>query len=135
LLLEYSAFKAGVKSQIEEILESNELPQSAKDDLEKIFRDNNYDFPRDLTGNIKLGRLLNLLNVNWDITSLENIKMLEKEGIKLFLLSINGFNVGYLVNSDKLVDIKNLKDNVSLIERITDRQIVEAHLSSLREGD
>lgn len=135
VLLEYSEYKAGVRSQIDQILESTDLPQDAKDDLEKVFKVNNYEFPRDMTENIKLGRLLNLLDINWDSTSLENIKVIESDHGKLFLISINGFNIGYLANGDKVVEIDDLKDQVSLIEKITNRQIVTVHLSSLREGD
>lgn len=135
VLLEYSEFKAGVRSQIDEILESNELPQSAKDDLKKVFEENNYDFPRDMTENVKLGRLLNLLDIDWNSTSLENIKIIESDYGKLFYISINGFSIGYLTDGDNVIEINDLRDQVALIEKITDRQIVTAHLSSLREGD
>jgi hypothetical protein len=121
-----------IKSQIRDnSLLPDEIQQSSLEHLdnkEGIFK-------KELTGPVKLGRLLKTLDVDFSPTEYEWLKIFDFGQDKIYFLDINGYDLAYWEKIDKLIDTSKIRALTSELSKLMGKQIVEAHLNTIHEGD
>ncbi len=134
-LLSFISFRKNVREAVDEISNMPNIPQDIK--LEAIRHLSNpiEIFTREQTGAVKLGRLFNLLNIDWDQTDSPAVKTAIYDNDTLTMVSIEGFDLGFWNSNSGLVDCSDIHSRSSTLSKMIGREILPVHLSSLREGD
>jgi len=135
-ILSYVSFRRDVRKTVQNIVSSQYLNDKIRDDVIQHTNDRIEVFSRELTGPVKLGRLLELLDMNWEPTDNPHVRRFVNGEHEFIQVSIDGYKLGFWQHRDNgMVDVSNLKAHASILSGILGKPIVPAHFSYLREGD
>jgi len=135
-LLSYASFRRGVRAKVDEVSKLPSLSQYIKDGIRRHFPDTIEIFTREQTSAVKLGRLLSLLNIDWEQTDNPNVRTANYGSDTLTIISVEGFDLGFWNSCDSgLVDCFNIRSQSTALSKMIGKEILPVYLTSLREGD
>src|SRR3989344_4811391 len=135
-LLSYASFRRGVRAKVDEVSKLPSLSQYNKDGIRRHFPDTIEIFTREQTSAVKLGRLLSLLNIDWEQTDNPNVRTANYGSDTLTIISVEGFDLGFWNSCDSgLVDCFNIRSQSTALSKMIGKEILPVYLTSLREGD
>lgn len=134
-LLSYITFRRKIREAVEEINNLPIVPEEVRVELSRYTSDPIETFIREQPGSVKLGRLLDILDVDWNKIDNSNIKIAQYNENTLIMISVEGFNLGFWSNDSKLVDCSEIRPVSMRLSKIIGKEVLPVHLSSLREGD
>lgn len=121
---------------VQEVVSSQHLNDEIRETVTRHTNDQNEVFSRELSGPVKLGRLLALLDINWEPTDNPYVNRFTKGEDEFIQVSIEGYRLGFWKHNDGgVIDTEDLGSKISKLSEILGRTIVPAHLNYLREGD
>lgn len=133
--LSFVSYRNKIDDVVHEVVSSQHLNDVMKEEVVKHSKVPYEIFSREFTGPVKLGRLLNLLKLDWQDTDSTHIKKFINGKHEIIRVSIEGYELGFWKNNSEMVDFDTNGLHVSELSRVLGQQIVPVHLHSLREGD
>jgi hypothetical protein len=137
-LKNYITHSKNLGAQLENLANSTDLSREMQERIQSSFSSEKSqypNYPRELSGEVQLGRVLKHLNINWKSGDNEYIKTFERGKDKLILVDINGFSQAFWLCDCKLEDTRDIRRVRKQLSDSLGTNLVEAHFSYLREGD
>jgi len=134
-LLPFVYLQSRIKDSLKKVANSPVITEDIKRETYKHFLNFPELFSRNLTGAVKLARLLRNIDVKWENTETPQIKRFYKKDDTLILISIEGFEIAFWTNGNNLVDCSDIKRLSRKLSQVTSKEIVGAHFLSIKEGD
>ena len=134
-LLSFIPLQLRIQRDIKSLIDSPIITDDIKGEVSRHFSNSPDIFTRELTGAVKLGRLLGYLDVDWENTESPQVKFFRNGDNTLILISIEGFDIAFWKKKDTLVDCTDIKRLTRELSHITGTEITGVYLSLLREGD
>lgn len=134
-LMSFISLRSRIKEGIEIVMEQPFITEDIKREVRKHFLDSPELFSRNLTGAVRLSRLLKSLGIEGEDTMIPQVKCFRNGNDEITLISIEGFDIAFWKNNGELIDCSNIRALSKKLSQITGKELVEAHFSSIREGD
>lgn len=134
-LLSYISFKNQIQDIVGGLIDSTNVAGDIKMEISRHFPNSSGVFSRKQTGAVKLGRLLKSLDIDWSDTENPHIRLFKNSDSEITAIYIAGYDLAFWRKASILVDCTDIRTVSLELSRITRREILPAHLSSLREGD
>lgn len=134
--LVHQLFVKKINRQISTIVQDPNLPHEIRLSISNYFKPD-QGFVVEQNGFTGLGRLLDTMNLDWQESN-QLIQKLTKDEQTFYLISVEGFKLGYWYENGELKLIKNQRELHNLTPQLSEllgKQIVKAQFSNLREGD
>lgn len=135
-VMSFVLFRDGVRKIVQEVVSSQYLNDAMRETVIRHTYDQNEVFSREFSGPVKLGRLLELLDISWEPTDSSYVNRFTNGEDEFIQVSIEGYRLGFWKHNDGgVIDTEELGSKISKLSEILGRTIVPAHLNYLREGD
>lgn len=134
-LLSFIPLRLRIQETIKSVIDSPIISDDIKSEISRHFPDSSEVFTREITGAVKLGRLLRYLNVELDDTETHQVKFFKNGDNTLILISIEGFDIAFWKKKEGLVDCTDIKRLTRELSHIVGTEITGVYLSLIREGD
>lgn len=134
-LLSYIAFKNKVRGIVNCLVDSPDLTEDIKREISRHVPNFSNIFSIKQTGAVKLGRLINNLDIDWSYSKNPHIRFFQNGDSVITTISVEGYDLAFWKKASNLVDCTDIKALSFELSRITGKEILSVHLSSLREGD
>lgn len=135
-LISFIQFRENVENSLIQISNSEMLPNQIKEVLESIKITNPEDiFNKSPLGSAKLARLLKGITGDNHNETNQQIRHTQTVNGDLFVLSIEGFEMAFLLKDGELIDFTDIKKQKGVLSQELKTDIVDAQFSYVREGD
>jgi len=134
-MLSYISFRNKVQNAVRSLIESDIIEDDVKAKISHYFPNFPDVITKEQTGAVKLGRLLNIIGVDWEETDNPHIKKFQNGENLITTISIEGYELAFWKRGSVLVDCMEIKTVSHDLSDMIGVEILPVHLSSLREGD
>jgi hypothetical protein len=132
---EFVRYRQKVKYLLRQLVSDKDLCDVVKTSIESHFIDSEQIFIRDLTGPIKLARMLRLAGIMQEENTESTIQRYDFQNYHIILIGVMGFEMGYLIENGNVLDTSDVELILLKLSKITGRELPFVITSYIREGD